>query len=184
MRHGQTLFNLLGRTQGHCDSPLTDLGKEQAIKVKNYFEERHISFDYGYSSTQERAEDTLLLIYDGKYDRLKGLKEWNFGTFEGAPTYLEPKIKPGTTSHGDNFVQYGGESIDEITYRMNQSVTEIAKKHENKNILVVSHGGAIYSFYLKWNNRLIEKPKFSNCCVLKYKYENEEFTLEEVIELN
>lgn len=184
MRHGQTLFNLLGRTQGHCDSPLTELGIEQASKVKAYFEEQGIQFDYGYSSTQERAEDTLKLVYDGDYDRLKGLKEWNFGTFEGAPTYLEPKRKPGTNSHGDNFVQYGGESTDDITLRMNHSLNEIAKKHEKQNVIVVSHGGALYSFYLKWDQGDIEKPKFSNCCVLKYRFEEDTFTLEEVIELN
>ena len=26
MRHGQTLFNQLGKIQGWCDSPLTELG--------------------------------------------------------------------------------------------------------------------------------------------------------------
>lgn len=30
MRHGQTLFNELKKVQGWCDSPLTELGKEQA----------------------------------------------------------------------------------------------------------------------------------------------------------
>ncbi|CYX48093.1 phosphoglycerate mutase [Streptococcus suis] len=28
MRHGQTRFNLQGRIQGACDSPLTEEGKE------------------------------------------------------------------------------------------------------------------------------------------------------------
>lgn len=30
MRHGQTLFNVQGRIQGACDSPLTELGIAQA----------------------------------------------------------------------------------------------------------------------------------------------------------
>ncbi|MBM5570778.1 MULTISPECIES: histidine phosphatase family protein [Deefgea] len=30
LRHGQTEFNLERRMQGHCDSPLTELGKSQA----------------------------------------------------------------------------------------------------------------------------------------------------------
>lgn len=33
IRHGQTEFNRDGRYQGHCDSPLTALGREQAARV-------------------------------------------------------------------------------------------------------------------------------------------------------
>ena len=36
MRHGQTLFNVRRRIQGWCDSPLTELGKQQALKAKEY----------------------------------------------------------------------------------------------------------------------------------------------------
>ena len=52
MRHGQTRFNEQGRIQGACDSPLTDLGKEQAQAARSYFEEKGIRFDKVYSSTQ------------------------------------------------------------------------------------------------------------------------------------
>ncbi len=30
MRHGQTLFNVMDVNQGQCDSPLTELGIQQA----------------------------------------------------------------------------------------------------------------------------------------------------------
>lgn len=36
MRHGQTLFNLKGKIQGACDSPLTELGIKQAQVVSEY----------------------------------------------------------------------------------------------------------------------------------------------------
>lgn len=44
MRHGQTLFNTQGRVQGACDSPLTELGIEQALLAKRYFEEQRDNF--------------------------------------------------------------------------------------------------------------------------------------------
>ena len=85
MRHGQTLFNLRHKVQGWCDAPLTDFGIYQAKVAGQYFKDTGITFDDAYSSTQERACDTLELVTDGKipYKRVKGLKEWNFGTFEG-----------------------------------------------------------------------------------------------------
>ncbi|MFW7395453.1 histidine phosphatase family protein, partial [Vagococcus fluvialis] len=36
-RHGQTLFNLQHKIQGFCDSPLTELGINQAKIAKEYF---------------------------------------------------------------------------------------------------------------------------------------------------
>lgn len=38
MRHGQTLFNLEHKIQGWCDSPLTELGINQAKIAGRYFE--------------------------------------------------------------------------------------------------------------------------------------------------
>ena len=40
MRHGQTRFNLQGRIQGACDSPLTELGIEQAKSARQHFKKR------------------------------------------------------------------------------------------------------------------------------------------------
>lgn len=83
MRHGQTLFNQKRRIQGSCDSPLTELGIEQAKKAAEYFKD--IKLTHAYSSTSERCSDTLEIVTNDKmpYTRLKGLKEMNFGLFEG-----------------------------------------------------------------------------------------------------
>lgn len=81
MRHGQTRFNLQGRIQGACDSPLTELGIEQAKSARQHFKKEGITFTRVYSSTQERACDTAELA-TGRTDyiRLKGLKEMDFGS--------------------------------------------------------------------------------------------------------
>ena len=104
MRHGQTLFNVLKRKQGWCDSPLTELGIEQAKRAGEELRERGITFDHAYSSTSERACDTLELVVPGMpYERVKGLKEWNFGKFEGITEDLNL-----TPPFGDFYVQFGG----------------------------------------------------------------------------
>lgn len=93
MRHGQTRFNLQKRIQGACDSPLTEEGIAQARAAHDYFTEQGIQFDRVYSSTQERACDTAELV-SGRTDyiRLKGLKEQDFGAFEGQQEYLNPPL--------------------------------------------------------------------------------------------
>lgn len=95
MRHGQTLFNVRRKIQGVCDAPLTELGIEQAGRAAQYFREHQIHFDYAYSSTSERACDTLELVTQMYYKRVKGLKEWNFGVFEGESEDLNPKLPYG-----------------------------------------------------------------------------------------
>lgn len=182
MRHGQTLFNLRRKIQGACDSPLTQEGIKQATLAKNYFKENGIKFDHAYSSTQERACDTLELITDMEYVRLKGLKEWNFGTFEGESEDLNPKNRKSGT-YGDFFVQYNGEEDLEVQRRMNKTLTEIMNKEDHEAVLAVSHGGACFMFLRKWqdlSNR--EKIHFTNCCILKFEFEDNKFKFIEVID--
>ena len=62
MRHGQTLFNLQHKIQGWCDAPLTELGIKQAQIASQYFKDNNIVFDHAYSSTSERACDTLEIV--------------------------------------------------------------------------------------------------------------------------
>ena len=85
MRHGQTLFNAQHKIQGWCDAPLTKIGIKQAEVAGKWFDDNHIQIDDAYCSTSERASDTLEIVthHNMPYTRLKGLKEMNFGVFEG-----------------------------------------------------------------------------------------------------
>jgi len=79
MRHGETLFNQLGKIQGACDSPLTNKGKKQAKQAATFFQENQIHFDHYYSSTQERACDTLEIITNSNHDYGAGRSSKGFG---------------------------------------------------------------------------------------------------------
>ena len=54
MRHGQTLFNVMAVNQGQCDSPLTELGIQQAKNAGAWFQNHGITFDTVYCSTGQR----------------------------------------------------------------------------------------------------------------------------------
>lgn len=183
MRHGQTLFNLRRKIQGACDSPLTERGIEQAKMAGDYLKD--VSFDHFYSSTAERACDTLeFAIGEGvTYSRLKGLKEMNFGTFEGESEDLNPKTPGGYATF---FVPYGGESQEEVKQRMKKTCTEIMEKNDHHIVLAVSHGGACFHFMRNWVSeekvqQIMSGGGFPNCTICKYEYEDQVFKLIEVI---
>lgn len=184
MRHGQTFFNQEGLVQGACDSPLTELGQEQARQAGAYLKERCIRFGQLYSSTQERASDTLELVSGrSDYTRLKGIKEWNFGLFEAQPERLQPKFRPGATSFEDLFVPYGGEGVDQVGERVLITLTEVMEKAGAEPVLAVSHGGAMWAFYLKIAAQALDpKVRFGNCAICHYQYEQGHFKLTEVID--
>lgn len=182
MRHGETLFNTQKRVQGWCDSPLTDLGITQAKLVRDYFQEKGITFDKVYSSTQERATDTLKLITNQSYQQLKGLKEMNFGIFEAQPESLLPRFRPGSSSFEDLLVPYGGEDIAQVGKRIYETILTTLKKQSAQTLLMVSHGAALYGLILELNIQLPQDLRFGNCAIYKYQYENGHLNLLSVID--
>ena len=126
---------------------MTETGIDQAKKAKEYFNEHGIVFDKAYCSTSERAEDTLNLITDLPYERMKNLKEWNFGVYEGEPEDLGtpgPDYLPERLNFGDWWVQHGGEDVKEVRDCMKNALDKIGGE-EGENAIVVSHAGAIWS---------------------------------------
>ena len=59
-RHGQTVWNTLGQTQGHGNSPLTELGELQAKDLAEAMKEHKI--DMIFSSDLGRAVQTAEII--------------------------------------------------------------------------------------------------------------------------
>ena len=88
VRHGETLFNRLGKVQGWCDTPLTIRGIDDLKKTALALAQIH--FDNMYSSDLKRAIDTVHLMKNanvvsqiGKIKKLPEFREVFFGSFEG-----------------------------------------------------------------------------------------------------
>ncbi|AMY05910.1 histidine phosphatase family protein [Staphylococcus condimenti] len=183
IRHGQTLFNQKKQIQGASDSPLTELGKAQAEKAKCYLNQLNLNDYELFSSTQERASDTLEILFPNEpYTRLKGIKEWNYGMFEGESELLNPPREKGVALFGKFFANYGGETADEVQERAVNTLTDIMKQTPKQNVITVSHGDVLMLFTLKWLPiEEVEKMYFGNCCILKFEYEDSEFKFMEII---
>ncbi|WEV37361.1 histidine phosphatase family protein [Lactobacillus sp. ESL0677] len=173
MRHGETIFNQRKLVQGAVDSPLTAAGIKDAVKMGAYLKEKSLTFDHAFASTQERASDTLELVTKQPYERLKGLKEWNFGLFEAQPEYLLPKFVFTDATQANFFVPYGGEAAMQVMDRMDKTINQIMAKSDNQRILVVSHGAAILMFLVKWmtSTEVVKIKDLPNCSVLHFTYD-------------
>lgn len=172
VRHGQTLFNQQKKVQGWCDSPLTQEGIQQAVAVSKTLQS--ISFEYAYSSTSERAMDTMHYILQDRsvpHAYVKGLKELNFGSLEGEK---EADVFTDISVYEKGFEMYGGETLPTCNQRFMACLETIAKSHVG-NVLVVAHGGVIMSVlnYLdeaQFMKHMQEVGDVENCSVTILEY--------------
>ena len=167
MRHGQTLFNVRKRIQGSCDSPLTELGIKQAEAARELIKD--IAFDHYYSSTAERASDTLEIVTEGQVPYTRESEDLN-------PHFDDFK-------YDDLFPHYGGETTKQVQHRVVKTLTEIMNKEDHEVVLAVSHAGASMQFFSAFNNPAIifNSGGLTNCCILHYTYDNNEFKFVEIL---
>ena len=144
VRHGETNWNILGKTQGHGNSNLTEKGIEQATTLAQSINKYPI--DYIYSSDLGRAVETANILADKlnlEVNKTKALREMGFGVWEGL---LMDEIKE---SYADMYNTWrnaphlfnipGGETLSIIKDRVEEFIKEINEKYDNKHILLVSH---------------------------------------------
>ncbi|WP_125608273.1 histidine phosphatase family protein [Lapidilactobacillus bayanensis] len=182
MRHGETLFNVLGKIQGQCDSPLTAAGIKQAEQAAHFFD--GIDIDHVYSSPLERCCDTTEIILQNRltYQRDHGLKEMGYGMYEAESKNLLPQ---SPLAYQDSFVPFGGEATSAVQERMVATLTKIIMRPEHNQVLVVSHGDAIFNFLRSFMDPMPEWQRgFTNCIIFKLHFTEGRFTLVQVIRPN
>ena len=148
VRHGQTLWNLEMKYQGHTDIALSYLGIEQAKRVADrlMIEE----FSAVYSSDLVRAYDTANIIAAKKNLTVKqdvNLREICFGEWEGM-TYTEindkwPNALNQFFSDTTKITIPNGESFTDLKKRSDIAINKILENHKKETIVVVSHGATI-----------------------------------------
>lgn len=151
VRHGQTLWNALGKYQGHTDVPLNEVGIEQARKVAKRLAGENISAVY--ASDLSRAKDTAKIIaqkHGLEVETDKKLREMNFGLWEGK-TYNQiqeeyPQLVKVWISDPQLLQIPQGETFSQVQLRAIRALKEIIRRHNiNETIVVVAHGLTIIS---------------------------------------
>jgi 2,3-bisphosphoglycerate-dependent phosphoglycerate mutase len=158
VRHGQSLWNLEDRFTGWVDVPLTAQGRDEALaagtKLAGY------TFDVAYTSTLQRAQNTLALISESMGVALptirdEALNERHYGDLQGlnkartAEKYGADQVKIWRRSY--DVPPPGGESLEMTAARtlpfFERSILgDIAI---GKNVIVVAHGNSNRSIVMK-----------------------------------
>ena len=139
------MWNRERRMQGQADSPLTDTGLRQARLLAQRMKE--FEFTALYSSDSGRARDTARSIAAATGHELiveARLRERHFGVFEGLTGPEMQKQQPAAyarfKNHEPDYVVPGGESALAFRDRALACLAEIAARHVNELVVVVTHG--------------------------------------------
>lgn len=183
-RHGQTEWNLEKRLQGHGNSPLTEFGINRAKELSDRI--KGIDIDIIYTSPIERAYKTAFIVKGDKDIEVKvheGLKEMNFGDYEGKITEEVMKENPGwdisAIMKGNLEMRApNGETLGEVRERVNSAMREIIKENEGKNILIVGHGITLKAIMAFFNDQEVNNEVMGQATLTKVIVDGENFDIE------
>lgn len=148
VRHGETVWNAVGKFQGHTDVPLSEIGRDQTKKLAaRLSNEKILAF---YSSDLSRAKETAQILAEPHglpVDYIPDLREINFGRWEGLT------IKEISETYGDITTKWwasplsttipDGENLQDVVVRCERALSRIIEKHEGDNVVIAAHGGVI-----------------------------------------
>lgn len=151
VRHGQTDWNEKHLIQGHTDRELTITGQQQAENLQETFKDIH--FDVVFSSDLQRAKRTAeIATLERKIaiETTEVLRERNFGSLEGSRREEFFKLENLRRSLAkEQRLEYrlvpNMENDEEIIGRIIQFLREVAVAYTGKTVLIVSHGGVMYT---------------------------------------
>jgi broad specificity phosphatase PhoE len=149
LRHGQSEWNAVRRWQGSADSPLTDLGREQARRTGAQLGELGLRFAGPWSSDLARAGETASIIADvlgiGPVRHDARLREAHAGEWEGMTPDEIDAAYPGWLATHRRPPSF--EPFRDVVARAHAALADIAAHHAGSTsddaVLVVAHSGLI-----------------------------------------
>lgn len=146
IRHGETTWNAEKRWQGWADSPLSELGRRQAVEAADAVGQ----VDAIVASDLQRAAETARIISEligiGPVMTEAGLRERDVGEWSGLLRAEIEERYPGALaawSADPAAVPPGGETNDAILERVRAALVRVAAAWDGAEVLAVSHGGVI-----------------------------------------
>ncbi|HWO42480.1 MAG TPA: histidine phosphatase family protein [Candidatus Eisenbacteria bacterium] len=186
VRHGETEWNTAGIRQGHLDSALTGRGIAQARALAKRLANE--TFAALYASDLGRAVQTAAIIgcatgHPTVTDAR--LRERHLGIFQGlSAVQIKERFPEEYRLHrtlGPDYVIPEGESMRQQVERNVGCLTEIARRHPGKTVVVVTHGGVLSGFFRHTLFIPLEAPRrfeFVNAGLNVFVYEGDTWFLQ------
>ena len=183
IRHGQSEGNRLSLHCGWSDTPLSQLGHQQAKAAGAYL--RDIPFDRIYCSDLPRAMETAADALPGCqpiYSPL--LREVSVGTLAGrlmADCAAEYGEVYDDANRRQDFSPFGGETQQQMCHRLHRFFTEVLEGLEGcDHVAVFGHEGTVHQMlcHALGYEVLLEHLQVDNASVTVFSYENGVWKLE------
>ena len=177
-RHGQSTYNLIGRTQGHTnDSVLTELGQEQAADIGQKLKDKGIELIV--TSPLKRARQTAELANQSLNVNIvedERFIEINVGCVEGWPQdkilsqYKDIYEKLHNVVPDENICYPGGETKKQVRERVFAGLEYWVSQKDYDVIAISSHGIALAQTMIALGQSCQNVP---NGAILHLKKEND-----------
>ncbi|MBC8944938.1 MULTISPECIES: 2,3-diphosphoglycerate-dependent phosphoglycerate mutase GpmB [Xenorhabdus] len=180
VRHGETEWNVARRIQGQSDSPLTEIGRRQALLVAQRVQSENITHvitsDLG--RTRETAE-IIAKACDCEVILEPRLREINMGILENRElsslTQEEESWRKSLVDGTPNGRIPKGESMNEVCSRMRAALESCLDLPAGSRPLLVSHGMALVSLIfsilgLPANSE--RRLRLRNCSISRVDYQD------------
>lgn len=147
VRHGETEWSASGRHTSRTDVSLTDRGREQAVKLREYLQ--GIEFKAVLRSPMLRAKETCELAGLGDAAQVEdGLKEWDYGVYEGRTTKDIQGEIPGWSVWKDPIL--GGETAEQVGARADGVIARALAEGKGGKVALFAHAHILRILAVRW----------------------------------
>jgi len=148
IRHGETEWSLSGAHTSRTDIPLTDHGRRRAVELKEFLGGK--TFAAVLTSPMQRARETCAIAGYGDVATVdEGLREWDYGVYEGKTTPEIRKEHPGWSVWKDEIV--GGEPVEHVGERADGVIARaLAAAGEDGTVALFAHAHILRILAARW----------------------------------
>lgn len=188
VRHGQSESNVERRFAGQTDSPLTDLGKEQAELTAKYIKGK-FKIDAVYASDLQRAYYTgqsIAQFSNVPIIKSQGMREIFVDEWENVVDSVLIKRDDYKVWLTDiaNATPENGETVRDFAKRIMDTLNQIAQENPNKTIVVATHATPVRVLETFIETGSVDKMQsrawVSNASCSVFNYEQGKWSIEQM----